>query len=85
MNLTNKQNILKKDVLTTAEVCEYAGISKSFLYKLTSRREISFSRPTGKLLFFRKEDIDQFLLRNRFEAITTLNVNLPVLRGGWND
>ena len=57
-----------KNILTFKEACNYIGISESFLYKLTSARKIEHSKPTGKLIFFKKEVLDNFLLSN---TITT--------------
>lgn len=54
-----------KTVLNFEELVEYTGLSKSYLYKLTSRGDIPFYRPNGKQLFFNKEEIDNWLLRNR--------------------
>lgn len=54
-----------KKVLSFDEACDYTGISRSYLYKLTSKGEITFSKPNGKIIFFSKEDLDKWLLRNR--------------------
>lgn len=53
-----------KDVLTFEEACEYMGVSRSFLYKLTSRRQIPHSKPNGKMIFFEKKKINIWLLQN---------------------
>lgn len=54
-----------KEVLTFEEACEYMGVSRSFLYKLTSRRQIPHSKPNGKMIFFEKKKINIWLLQNR--------------------
>jgi len=54
-----------KTVLTFSEASQYTGISKSYLYKLTSARKISHSKPSGKLIFFEKEELDKWLLSNK--------------------
>lgn len=54
-----------KSVLTFTEASQYTGISKSYLYKLTSARKIKHSKPTGKLIFFEKTELDRFLLSNQ--------------------
>lgn len=43
-----------KDVLTSDEAAVYLGVSKSFLYKLTMRKEIPHYKPNGKLCFFER-------------------------------
>ncbi len=57
--------IAKKEVLTLAELSKYTGLSRSYLYKLTMRRVIPHSKPAGKMLFFRREEIEIWLLQNR--------------------
>ena len=42
----------QKAVLTFDQACDYTGISRSYMYKLTARGEIPFSKPKGKLIFF---------------------------------
>ena len=59
-----------KDVLTFEEACEYMGVSRSFLYKLTSRRQIPHSKPNGKMIFFEKKKINTWLLQNRRRSNT---------------
>ncbi|MCG2461682.1 helix-turn-helix domain-containing protein [Flavobacteriaceae bacterium F89] len=53
-----------KEVLTFEETCDYMGISRSFLYKLTSSGNIPHSKPNGKLIFFEKAKINAWLLQN---------------------
>lgn len=56
-------------VLTFAEACQYLKVSKSFLYKATSERNIAFCKPTGgKLIYFRRKDLDEWLTQNRFAS-----------------
>lgn len=59
-----------KNVLNMAEVCQLTGYSQSHLYQLTSKRQIPFYRPEGKNLFFKKSDVEEWLLRNRVNTIT---------------
>ena len=54
-----------KNILSVEEACEHTSLSKSYLYKLTHLRKISHFKPGGKLVYFLKEDLDRYLLRNR--------------------
>ena len=54
-----------KNVLTIGDVATLTGISKSTLYKMTCRRELPHYKPSGKLLFFDRCEIEQWALRNR--------------------
>ena len=53
-----------KEVLTFEEACDYTGISKSYLYKLTSSGNIPHSKPNGKMIFFEKKKLNDWLLQN---------------------
>ena len=64
-SLIINQGILKKDVLTFDEACSYTGISKSHMYKLTSGSRIPFYKPGGKMVFFKREELNDWLLQNR--------------------
>lgn len=55
----------QKTVFNFDEVAEYTGLSKSHLYKLTSTGGIPCYKPTGKRIYFKKEEIDDWLLRNK--------------------
>jgi len=57
-----------KTVLTFDEACEYTGISRSYLYKLTSLNIVPFSKPNGKLVYFEKDKLDEWLLQNRSKS-----------------
>ncbi|MCX6240736.1 MAG: helix-turn-helix domain-containing protein [Bacteroidetes bacterium] len=63
--LINEQNLLKKDVLNFSEACQYLDISESHLYKLTSRKQIPHFCPQGKKLYFNRQELERWLLRNR--------------------
>ena len=43
----------------------YTGLSKSYLYKLTSTGGIPCYKPQGKMVYFNKIEIDGWLLQNR--------------------
>src|SRR5690606_887073 len=47
------------------QAADYLGFSHSYLYKLTSRKIIPCHRPTGKMLFFSKEELDEWIFENR--------------------
>lgn len=60
--LLRQQNVQVKDVLTFEEATAYLGISESHLYKLTSAREIPFSKPNGKKLYFDRRQLNEWML-----------------------
>lgn len=54
----------QKSVLTFDEVTLFTGLSKSHLYKLTSSQKIPHYKPTGKLLYFERSELEKWLLQN---------------------
>ena len=63
--LLTTQSLQNKTVLNIDEVAQFTGLSKLYLYKLTSKNEIPHSKPNGKNVFFNKSEIENWLLRNR--------------------
>ena len=70
----SQQAFAKKEILTLGEAAAYAGVSKSFVYKLTSSRAIPFYKPATKLIFFKRTELDAWLLQNRLA--TTMEMAL---------
>ena len=71
-----KLNMIKqgtKDVLTVNELTEYTGLSKSYLYKLTMRQEIPHYKPSGKQIYFNRDEINKWLQQNRVSTHQELN------------
>jgi len=56
---------LAKEVLSFKEALALLGISASMLYKLTHQRAISFYKPNGKLIYFKKADLLNWMLSNK--------------------
>lgn len=53
----------KKDdkPLSFKEACAYLGYAPSYLYKLTSAGKIPHYKPSGKMLFFSKAELDDWV------------------------
>jgi excisionase family DNA binding protein len=54
-----------KEVLTSEEAARYLGISKSYLYKLTMQQKIPHYKPLGKMCYFNRSELEQWLQSNR--------------------
>ena len=83
-----------KRVFTFQEACMYIGVSESMLYKLTSSKEIPHYKPRGKMVYFAKEELDEWLLQNyeptmneavrmATEAAAILAFDARLLRSDW--
>lgn len=61
-----REHVLSQKVaLSFDEAVKYMGISNSLLYKLTCKREIPSYKPGGKILFFKRTDLDNWMLSKR--------------------
>jgi excisionase family DNA binding protein len=58
--------------LTVVEAAKHLQISQSYLYKLSSKGQIKTYKPSGKLLFFRVEDLNAWAFRYESKTITEL-------------
>lgn len=54
-----------KEVLTSDEAAKYLGISKSYLYKLTMSHKIPHYKPMGKMCYFNRMELEQWLQSNK--------------------
>lgn len=70
--IASRVAINTKPILTFDEACLYMGMSKSALYKVTSSKEIPFSKPNGKMIYFKRTDVDRWLLSNMSITATEL-------------
>lgn len=55
----------QKEVLTSDEAARYMGVSKSYLYKLTMRQQIPHYKPMGKMVYFNRLELENWLQNNR--------------------
>lgn len=62
-----------KEVLTSDEAARYMGILKSYLYKLTMRQQIPHYKPMGKMCYFNRIELEQWLQSNRVSTDTEIN------------
>lgn len=53
-----------KDFLNIDEVAAYLQVSKSFVYKLTSTKELTVYKPNGKNIFILRDDLNDWIKRN---------------------
>ena len=56
--------LFQKEILSFREALQYMDVSQSFLYKLTSKKAIEFTKPNGGKIYFRKSDLDNWMLQN---------------------
>ena len=63
-----KSNLYRKRIYTIKESASVIGVSISYIQKLVSSNEIKHSRPTGKLIFIRRRDLESFIMRKTIQS-----------------
>lgn len=67
-----------KQTLSIEEAAIYSALSVSYLYKLTSTQQIPHFKPRGKIIYFDRSELDEWLRQNRVKTtaeIETAAVN----------
>lgn len=62
----------QKRVLNFDDACLFTGLSKSHLYKLTSNQRVPHFKPSGKLVYFDRVELEEWLLQNRVTTVTEI-------------
>ena len=62
-----------KDILNMKEVCQYLDISQSLLYKLTCSGEIPHFKPRGKMIFFEKKELIEWIKKSNLLSSEIIN------------
>lgn len=75
LNRIEKHIFGLKSILNVEELAEYTGFKKSYIYKLVHENLIPFSKPNGKVLFFERKKIDNFLLQNASKSNEEINLD----------
>jgi len=63
---------LGQQFLSFNQAIQYLDVSKSFLYKLTSQGRITFYKPSGKLIYFKISDLNNWIQQN--EILSTASI-----------
>lgn len=66
----------QKEILTFYEAVEFLGVSKSLLYKMTAKMLLPHYKPRGKMVYFDKKELEEWIREGRIDSIIdTLNTN----------
>lgn len=60
----------EKKILTLSEAAKFLQLSKSCIYKLTSKKKIAHFVPGGKKIYFKKSDLENWVFENRVTPTT---------------
>ena len=59
--ISDRVSFAAKKYLTTAEAAAYLGIGINSLYKMTMRKVFPVYKPSGKIIFIKREDLDKYI------------------------
>ena len=78
--LSSIENLIKKKddhPLNFKEACAYLGFKPSYLYKIIHTQQIRFYKPSGKMLFFSKCELDEWVFGKSKVSSEKLKENNP--------
>ena len=78
---------MSKQFLSLQEAAAFLDVSKAFLYQLTYRRKINFYKPSGKLVYFKLSDLENFISNGLVKSKETIEneTNEKLIEGCWNE
>lgn len=62
----------KRQYLNVVETSVYTGFTPKYIYQLVHRGEIPFYKPTGRKLFFKIEDLDEWIAISKFKSVNEI-------------
>lgn len=68
--VTSLENLCftSKEVLNLEEAALFLGISRSMIYKMTHAGDLPFYKPAGKLIFFEKVHLLEWVRQNKVKS-----------------
>lgn len=73
LDAIEKLLLQQKAVFKPEEAANYLDISLSTLYKMTSAGILPFSKPNGKLIYFSKSSLDDWMLSKLSRSLDQTN------------
>lgn len=58
-----------EEIISLSEAAKFLNVSKSCIYKITSQKQIPHYVPGGKKIYFRKEDLENWILKSKVDSV----------------
>ena len=71
-SLEQEQKLSEEEILSLSEAAKFLKVSKSCVYKLTSAKKITHFVPGGKRIYFKKSDLENWILQNRITPVAEI-------------
>lgn len=68
-SLEQEQKLSKEEIISLSEAAKFLNVSKSCIYKITSQKQIPHYVPGGKKIYFRKEDLENWILKSKVDSV----------------
>lgn len=76
----SQQTQIKAPFISLAEASEYLGLSKATLYSYTHNRVLPFYKLRGRKLYFKREDLDSFIMNDKNLVKSKFQIESEALR-----
>ena len=77
-----QESLNSKEYLNMEESSLYLDVSLSYLYKLTSTGQLPMYKPTGKLIFLKREDLLRWLEDSKCSSSEEIHQKASQIRIG---
>jgi len=64
-SLLNYRSDNQKEILTLKEAAEFTGLTRNYIWKLCSEKQIPFYKPRNKMNYFKKSELINWMLQNK--------------------
>ncbi|OZG40526.1 DNA-binding protein [Aeromonas sp. A35_P] len=71
--LVRQQGQAHKEVLCAEECAELLGVSVGYVYRLTSEKRLPYYKPQGKKIYFKRDELLDWLLSHRISPDAELS------------
>lgn len=63
-----------KQILNLEEAAAFTGVAVSYLYKLTSNQQIPHFKPRGKMIYFDRTELEEWLRQGRVNCTRDIDI-----------
>jgi excisionase family DNA binding protein len=78
--IESQLNPMKK-IMNVKELSYYIGMAESYIYKLSSAKIIPHYSPLGKMIYFDRDEINEWILSNKIHDPSEENLPNNTKRG----
>ncbi len=64
--------MISKNYLTVQEAADFLGLSVQYIYQLTSGKRVPYYKPFGNRVYFKREELEQFISESRVASAAEL-------------